>query len=212
MTKKKVNSLIALATITTISSIAITAQAAPFKDALGKVYIQDSGIVVGQKLIIGTDTAVIKNGVFNQCGILTVSAPSTTILMPSTITVNGGSVDVATLPVGVMPKCAFSATTGGYALSIPTTASFKTADGKVGIVGAANSAGAIVYDGVFKPRSITADKCGMASLGSAASPAPNTFTYGGMSYTKASLTVKVPDRCIGGTRYTPVGSGSVGGS
>lgn len=175
--------------------------AAPFKDATGKVYIQDSGMTIGQKVIVGTNTPITKNVIYDQCGIGVLSAPSTTVPMPSAITVNGVSVNVASLPTGVVPKCTLSG--GSFVSSIPVSANFKTADGKVGLVGTANTAVVVGYTGVFKTKSYTADKCALVSFGSLSAPAPATFSFGGTSYTTASLPVQVPARCIGGIKYVP---------
>ena len=175
--------------------------AVPFKDATGKVHIQDAGILVGQKVIVGTDTPITKNVIYNQCGIATVSAPSSTIPMPGSITINGVSVDVASLPTGVVPKCTLSG--GSFVSSIPVSANFKTADGKVGLVGNANTAAIVGYTGVFKTKSYTANKCALVSFGSLSAPAPATFSFGGTNYTTASLPVQVPARCIGGVKYVP---------
>jgi len=175
--------------------------AAPFKDATGKVHIQDSGMTIGQKVILGTDTPITKNVIYNQCGIGVLSAPSTTVPMPSAITVNGVSVDVASLPTGVVPKCTLSG--GSFVSSIPVSANFKTADGKVGLIGTANTAAIVGYTGVFKTKSYTANKCALVSFGSLSSPAPATFAFNGTTYTTATLPIAIPARCIGGVKYVP---------
>lgn len=188
--------------LTAVASASIV-RAAPFKDTLGVIHIQDAGIIAAQKIPIATNTPITKNTTFNQCGLATVSAPSSTIPMPGSVKVNASAVNVLALPIGVMPKCAIG-TGGTYSFSIPTTANFKTSDGKLGIIGTANTAAIISYDGVFKSKNLTANKCGMASLGSTTSPAPTSFGYGGVTYTTASLPVKVPNRCINAVRYAPV--------
>ena len=195
-------------------SIPTIAQAAPFKDAAGVVYFQDAGQTAAQKLTIQlTGSPVTKNVTANQCGLATVPVPSATVPMPASIKIGATIVDVSSLSVAATPKCALNSTTGTYALATPAPTNFKTIDGKVVVIGQPASLSQIVeYTGVGKVKTATADKCGMAKLGSTSAPAPSTFQFGGTNYTTASLPVAIPNRCIGGIKYAPVGgsgSGSV---
>jgi hypothetical protein len=195
-------------------SIAPIAQAAPFKDAAGVVYFQDAGQTVGQKLTIElTGTPVTKNATANQCGVLTVPLPGTGLVMPSSIKVGSTIVNVSSLSVAATPKCTLNSTTGVYALATPLTTNSKTIEGKVLVIGQTPSLGQVVeYTGLGKSKTVTADKCSMAKLGSTSAPAPSSFKFMGNDYSLASLSVGVPNRCIGGVRYAPVGGGSGSGS
>jgi hypothetical protein len=204
-------SILGLAAIV-VPSMAMNAQAAPFKDAAGVVYFQDAGQTVGQKLTIElTGTPVTKNATANQCGVLTVPLPGTGLVMPSSIKVGTTIVDVSSLSVGATPKCTLNATTGTYSLATPLTGNIKTIEGKILVVGQTPSLGQVVeYTGLGKSKTVTADKCAMAKLGSTSAPAPSTFKFMGNDYSLASLSVSIPNRCIGGIRYAPVGSSSSG--
>lgn len=187
-------------------------QAAPFKDAAGIVYFQDAGQTVGQKLTIElTGTPVTKTATANQCGLLTVPLPGTGIVIPASIKVGSTIVNVSSLSIAATPKCALNSTTGTYSLLTPAAGNFKTIDGKVVVVGQTPSLGQVVeYTGLGKTKTLTADKCAMAKLGSASVPAPMSFKFMATDYTTSSLSVGVPNRCVGGVRYAPVvlGSGS----
>lgn len=199
---KKILSLVAIFIL--LPPTAVNAE--PFKDAAGKIHIQEIDIIPGQKVLITTDVSLTRNILFNQCGIATIPKPSSIIPMPEMLIINNNNfLLLASLPTSLMPNCAISRTTGTYALSNPVTANFKTPDGKVGLLGTPNSGAVVVYDGVFKPRSLTANKCGFVAL-----PASiQIFRYRDSSYSKDSLPTGTPSRCIGGIKYVPVGGNNL---
>ena len=206
MNKQSIRLLSVLGLVTlSLPTFTLIAQAAPFRDAAGVVHFQEMMQTANQKLVIElTGTPLTKNVTANQCGLATVSVPSATIPMPSSIKLGSTIVAVSTLSVAATPKCALNSTTGLYSLATPAPSSFKTIDGKVVVVGQAPSLSQIVeYTGIGKVKTITADKCALAKLGSASSPAPATFKINGANFTTASLSVSVPKRCIGGVKYSP---------
>ena len=214
MNKQSIRLLSVLVLVTlSLPTFTLIAQAAPFKDAAGVVHFQEMMQTPAQKLVIElTGTPLTKNVTANQCGLATVSVPSATIPMPSSIKLGSTIVSVSSLSVAATPKCALNSTTGTYSLATPAPSSFKTIDGKVVVVGQAPSLSQIVeYTGVGKIKNLTTDKCALAKLGSVSAPAPATFKINGTSFTTANLAVAVPHRCIGGVKYSPVSGGSTSG-
>lgn len=187
-----------LAVMTAIPAIAAT----PFKDAAGSVHIQD-GYTASQKVSLElTGTPVTKSVKYNQCGLVTIGNPSTSVLMPATITVAGNAVTVASLPLQVTPKCVLNATSGAYSLATPAPANFRTVTGQVVMVGGTPNAAVVVgYDGINKMKSVSANACGFVKLGTTALPAPANFKLDGIDYVTDSLPVQVPSRCIKGVKY-----------
>ena len=211
MNKQSIRLLSALGLATlSLPTFATIATAAPFKDAAGIVYFQDASQVAAQKLTIElTGTPLTKNVTANQCGLATVPVPSATVPMPSSIKLGNTIVNVASLSVAATPKCSLNSTTGTYSLATPAPNSFKTIDGKVVVVGQAPSLSQVAeYTGIGKVKNVTADKCGMAKLGSTSAPAPSSFKLGGNTYTTSSLSVAAPKRCIGGVKYVPASGGA----
>ena len=185
--------------------LALPALATPFKDATGAVHFQ-TGLTASQKINLElTGTPVTKKIKANQCGLLTIGAPSTSVPMPGSISVAGSAIDTTSLAVAGTPKCSLNSTSGQYELATPVTSNFRTTTGSVVLVSQTPGAEITVeYTGINKIKSVTANKCGLAKLGSTSSPAPATFKFDGTDYNTASLQVKVPDRCIQDMRFTPV--------
>jgi|GEM_PF-2727673 len=202
-------SVLGLATLS-LPAFATIATAMPFKDAAGVVYFQESWQTPAQKLVIElTGSSLTKNVIANQCGLATVPVPSATVPMPPSIKLGTTIVDVASLSVAATPKCGLNSTTGTYSLATPAPNSFKTIDGKVVVVGQAPSLSQVAeYTGVGKIKNLTTDKCALAKLGSTSAPAPSSFKFNGSSFTTSSLSTAVPNRCIGGVKYSPATGGS----
>ena len=173
---------------------ALPAVAAPFKDSLGNVHIQDASPGASLQLEAGELKRTIKA---NYCGLVIVSKPSSTTPLPATVSVGGDSITVSSLTEMSLPTCKDNA------LSEARPDNFKTPDGRVVIVGKTVGIGyAVIYPGVPASKSLRANACGFAKMpNSTTNPAPETFSYSGQSYTTSSLPVQEPGRCYDGKKF-----------
>lgn len=137
----------------------------------------------------------------SACGLASLRGTLTTPL-PTTFTVGGVAVNVASLPVQIKPSCSASGQ-----LQEPRTANFKTAAGEVVIVASPSSTVSISYS-VNKIRKATANACGVARW-SVTQSYPNTgsqlVSFGGGSAVQIS-TLPLPGGapvCRTGTLYVP---------
>ncbi|MDX2241408.1 MAG: hypothetical protein NW224_12050 [Leptolyngbyaceae cyanobacterium bins.302] len=180
--------LIGLACLSAATAIS-PAFAAPFKDSDGNIHFQDS-LTPGQKVTYEAG-GLERKVTANYCGLLIISVPSNAP-MPASISVDGAAVDTTSLPVQSVPSCT------NNVLKEPRPANFKDANGRVVLVGKTPGVQSpVIYTGVPSLKSLTANGCGYARIGnSTAYPAPMNFTYGGQSYTTASLPVSIPNKCI----------------
>lgn len=173
---------------------ALPAFAAPFKDSLGNIHIQDASPGTSLQLEAGELKRTIKA---NFCGLVTVSKPNSTTPLPATVTVGGETINVSSLAELSLPSCKDNT------LSEARPDNFRTPDGRVVVVGKTVGIGyPVIYPGVPASRSLRANACGFAKItNSTSNPAPETFAYGGQSYTTASLPVEVPGRCYDGKKF-----------
>lgn len=207
-------SVLGLATLSLPAFATIATAAIVFKDASGKVYLENSFTAKEKTFIDLTTSPLTKKSVANNCGLVVVNPPSTTIPMPASITVSSTSDTVtvpntSTLTAGAIPKCVLNASTGIYSLATPMPTMIRTATGQVVIPGkAAQSQWTASYEGLFKKKALTADLCGLVGFGSTSNPAPATFNFLGSSYTTSSLPTRAPSRCIKGVKYVVQPAGS----
>jgi hypothetical protein len=188
--------LVSLAALSALSTM--TPAFAQFKDADGNIHFQ-TGLSPSQKVEYSAGE-LSRKITANYCGLVIVPVP-TGASMPASITVDGTSVDTATLPTQSVPQCV------NNTLKEVRSVNFKDSTGRVIIVGkTAGVQSTVAYPGVPSLKSITANACGYARISNSTSnPAPATFTYGGQSYTTATLPEQIPNRCIDGKKfvYTP---------
>jgi hypothetical protein len=208
------------ATLITTTSVAISqpAQAAKvFKDASGKVYIEDN-FTAKQKISIDLNSIPLtKKSIVNNCGIVVIPRPSTTIAMPNSIVsrtnannnpdfVETANIpDVSGFPIYPLPKCRPNPTTGEYSINNELPGVVRTLAGQLAMPEKLpGSEWITTYTGLFKKKSLTADLCGLVKFGTTAKPALVTFAYEGTTYTTASLPIDIPARCIEGVKYVPI--------
>jgi hypothetical protein len=178
---------LALASLTAL--IALPAFANPFKDSDGAIHIQNLTPGTSIPLESGEYSRRITP---NFCGLLIVSNPPGGVAMPPSVNVGGTSVTIASLPTQTLPRCVDNV------LAEARPADFKTADGRVVLVGRTPGVGVeVTYPGVPAIRNFRANGCGYIRVSNTpTAPAPATFSYGGTSYTTASLPTQIPSRCI----------------
>ncbi|QQE64171.1 hypothetical protein GFS31_08500 [Leptolyngbya sp. BL0902] len=135
----------------------------------------------------------------NACG-LVVLRDSTTSPLSSLQTVDGATINQATLPTQLLPRCV------NGALEEARTANFKTGTGEVVIVKTPNTVYEAVYGG-GRERSVTANACGFAAINESTTypwASNPTIMIGGTTHTLATM----PDAgseplCRSGQLYTP---------
>jgi len=191
---------LALVGLAAVSCLSVVSPAvAQFKDATGSIHFQD--LAPAQKIEYSAGDGLTRKIAANFCGLVIAGNPSSTVPMPASISVDGTPFNTASLPVFSVPSCV------NNVLKEPRAANFKDATGRVVLVGRTPGIQSeVVYTGVPATKSLTANACGYARIGnSVTTPAPANFTYLGSSYSTASLSTNIPNRCIDGNKfvYTP---------
>jgi len=191
---------LALVGLAAVSCLSVVSPAmAQFKDDKGSIHFQD--LTPAQKIEYSAGDGLTKKIAANFCGLLVIGNPSSTVPVPASISVDGSSFDTTSLPVLSVPSCL------NNVLKEPRVDNFKDATGRVILVGRTPGIQSeVVYTGVPATKSLTANACGYARIGnSVTTPAPANFTYLGNSYSAATLSVNIPNRCIDGNKfvYTP---------
>lgn len=135
----------------------------------------------------------------NECG-LVVLRDSSTNALANLQTVDGATIDQATLPTQLLPRCVDGV------LEEARTVNFKTGTGDVVIVKTPNTIYEAIYGG-GRDRSITANACGFAAINeSTAYPwaANPSIVIGGTTHTIATLPEATPEPlCRTGQLYLP---------
>jgi len=191
---------LALVGLAAVSCLSVVSPAvAQFKDSTGSIHFQD--LAPAQKIEYSAGDGLTRKIAANFCGLVIAGNPSSTVPMPASISVDGTSFDTAFLPISSVPSCV------NNVLKEPRLENFKDATGRVVLVGRTPGIQSeVVYTGVPATKSLTANACGYARIGnSVTTPAPANFTYLGSSYSTASLSTNIPNRCIDGNKfvYTP---------
>jgi hypothetical protein len=183
-----------------LPAFAQLAQYAPFKDTEGNVYLAPGSANAEVAVTFGS-VEKQKDVKADACGVVRLT-PSSTIPLSSSFKVDGVTVDPTTLSTDLLPKCV----NGTLEQARPNN--FKTADGKIYIVGkTAGSYYKLAYNASVI-RKVKSNACGIARMGSSASTpltAATVFTVNGTDYTYGNLPTAVPWRCTGGVTYMPYG-------
>lgn len=186
--------------LTQFSASAQTAQYAPFKDAEGNVYLAPGSANAEVAVTFGS-VEKQKDVKADACGTVHLT-PSTAIPLSTAFKVDGVTVNPATLSSDILPKCV------NGSLEQPRVSNFKTADGKIHIVGkTAGSYYKLAYNAAVI-RKVKSNACGIARMGSSASTpllATTVFSVNGTDYTYGQLSTKTPWRCSNGVTYQPYG-------
>jgi hypothetical protein len=190
----------------------LPADAAPppnvFKDASGNVIVH-SGVTPGQKLLVElTGTPYKKNEKVGACGQIVLKTSTSMPTLGNSVTVNGTTIDLTTLPAGTAPKC----TNGTWAGTAPT-ANFKetTSSGaiKVYLVGyTANGSQQVLFPDLPAHFNATVNGCGFANIKSTSAHTIGTsLKIAGTSYDISSLPTADTPLCrktaSGSQLYTP---------
>jgi hypothetical protein len=137
----------------------------------------------------------------NACG-LVVLRDSSTRPLTNLLTVDGVTIDQATLPTQLLPRCV------NGNLEEARTANFKTGAGEVVVVKTPNTVYEADYGG-GRDRNVTANACGFASVAESSSypwASNPTIVIGGTTYTLATLPEATPEPlCRSGQLYMPAG-------
>ena len=178
-----------------------------YKDASNNIYFKTSaGATVPVGLAAQSATRSVTS---DRCGGLTVG--SATRPQDTPFTINGVSIDPASLSVGLKPSCKLSG--GSYAYDVEPTGNFKTSSGQVFVkTTTANPTGfgdrrilSITTSG-SATRNLKANACGIASIRSTSS-APITgateFSHNGNNYTVTDLPVHTASCVNAGTSASP---------
>ena len=128
--------LLSIAASSGIAGLAAPAIAAPpgwsdFKDATGNIYVGATSASGEIQLNLG-NTSIKKSVKANQCGLAKI-ANSATSPIPSTVSVGGTSISVASLTQRILHKCLL--VNGSYQLEEARTGNFKTIEGSLILAG-----------------------------------------------------------------------------
>lgn len=174
------------------------------KDAEGRVYVR--GLTPQIPLdftFIGTNQS--RQVVSNGCGAVILRG-TTALPIAANITVGSTPVNVAALPLGLLPAC----TAGAFAVPVP--ANFKTASGQVVIIGQTPNTAILVAQLGDRVRRVTPNACGFARLATSASfTLAGTFNVNGTSVNVDTVSTGLPPICRTGNLYLPVPPASPGG-
>jgi hypothetical protein len=174
------------------------------KDTDGRVYVR--GLTPQAPVdftFIGTTQS--RQVVSNSCGAVIIRG-TTAAPLAASITVGSSPVDVASLPLGLLPTC----TAGAF--TVPVTSNFKTATGQVVVIGQTPNTAILVSQLGDRVRRVTPNTCGFARLASSANfTLGGTFTVSGTSLNVDSIATGLPPICRTGVLYLPVSAPSVGG-
>jgi len=205
MKSRYIKKLGAIASTAVVAFSAFPAMAAGipsglFRDASNNIYRMGQSPTASIELQYEGLTAT-RDLKASACGLASLRGTLATPL-PTTFTVGGVAVNVASLPVQIKPSCLASGQ-----LQEPRTANFKTSAGEVVLVSSANAIVPISYS-VNKIRKAKANACGVAKW-SVTQSYPNTSTqlvsFGGGSAVQIS-TLPLPGGapvCRTGTLYVP---------
>jgi hypothetical protein len=149
----------AIATAAIVAGSALPANAGIptglFRDSANNIYLMNQTVGASIELTYEGLTAS-RDIKANACGLGSLRGTAANPL-PTTFTVNGVSVNVASLPTQLKPSCV----TATGQLEEARTANFKTAAGEVVIVASPNAIVPITYDAT-KVRKATVNACGVA--------------------------------------------------
>jgi hypothetical protein len=174
--------MIGLLTVSTIA-MAPAAQALPtvFKAPDDSVWVKAA--VSGEASMTYLGQMAVRRANANACGLASFN-PSTTNPTPPTFTFGGQSVTTVNLPTQLVPPC-----TGGV-LAEARTANFKTADGRIVIVGQTASAPVEIQYPRDRVRQGRQNACGYVRFTSSQSnqhTGSTTFQVASTTYTLSSL-------------------------
>ena len=156
----------------------------------------------GERLTISYPGAISTRRVTaNACG-LVVLRDSATNALTDLVSVYGVTINQATLPNQLLPRCVDGN------LEEARTANFKTGAGEVVIVKTPNTVYEAAYGG-GRDRNVTANACGFAAINESSSypwASNPTIVIGGTTYTVATLPTANPEPlCRSGQLYMPAG-------
>lgn len=176
----------------------VPASYSPFKDAEGNVYLAPGSSNAEVAVTFGS-VEKQKDVKADACGTIHLT-PSTAIPLSTDFKVDGATVTPTTLSTDLLPKC----TNGSLEQSRPNN--FKTADGKIHIVGKTPGSYYKLAYNASVVRKVKSNACGIARMGSSASTpllANTVFAVNGFNYTYGDLPIKTPWRCVNGVTYQP---------
>lgn len=166
------------------------------KDTEGRVYVR--GLTPQAPVdftFVGTNQS--RQVVSNACGAVIVRG-STGLPIAANITVGTTPIDVAALPLGILPAC----TAGAF--TVPVTANFKTANGQVVVIGQTPNTAILVSQLGDRVRRVTPNACGFARLASSASfTVGGTFNVSGTNLNVDTIATGLPPLCRAGALYLP---------
>jgi hypothetical protein len=137
----------------------------------------------------------------NACG-LVVLRDSTSNSLSDLVSVDGGTINQATLPTQLLPRCVDGN------LEEARSANFKTGAGEVVVVKTPNTVYEAIYSG-GRERRVTANACGFAAISSNSTfdwgnATNQTFSVGGTNYNVNTLpSSSLEPLCRSGQLYVP---------